>query len=251
MDQIEPRDGDFFEGVLLETFRDYQVSRPRVRPVELLPQWLKVEFPRDLREANPIGTVFRADVYVRQKHYPNGAPKGPLYLRAENSTITKLAEPTTNEVQVARQQRGTISGRAYEYIVIRSACDAFQKKLFRLRVVAYSSAKETTRASDAASIRRERSKLIADYARLRSEGFCEACQRPAPFIRRNDEPYLEIHHIVSLAGSGADHPTNVAAICPNCHARVTQGKDGSSYNLQIKNRIAEIEGNLSKFSSEE
>jgi hypothetical protein len=142
MDQIEPRDGDFFEGVQLETFRDYQVSRPRVRPVELLPQWLKVEFPRDLREANPIGTVFRADVYVRQKHYPNGAPKGPLYLRAENSTITKLAEPTTNEVQVARQQRGTISGRAYEYIVIRSAYDAFQKKLFRLRVVAYSSAKE-------------------------------------------------------------------------------------------------------------
>src|SRR6266576_5037127 len=173
MDQIEPRDGDFFEGVLLETFRDYQVSRPRVRPVELLPQWLKVEFPRDLREANPIGTVFRADVYVRQKHYSNGAPKGPLYLRAEKSTITKLAEPTTDEVQVARQQRGTISGRAYEYVVIRSAYDSIQKKLFRLRVVAYSSAKETTRASDTASIRRERGKLIADYSWLRSEGFCE------------------------------------------------------------------------------
>jgi hypothetical protein len=79
MDQIIPKDGDFFEGVLLETFRDYQVSRPRVRPVELLPQWLKVEFPRDLREANPIGTLFRADVFVRQKHYSNGVPKGPLF----------------------------------------------------------------------------------------------------------------------------------------------------------------------------
>jgi hypothetical protein len=83
MDQIEPKDGDFFEGVLLETFRDYQVSRPRVRPVQVLPQWLKVEFPRDLREANPIGTLFRADVFVRQKHYSNGVAKGPLYLRAD------------------------------------------------------------------------------------------------------------------------------------------------------------------------
>ena len=72
-----------------------------------------------------------------------------------------------------------------------------------------------------------------------------------PFIRRNDEPYLEVHHILSLANNGADHPGNVAAICPNCHARVSHGKDGSSYNLQIKNRIAEIEGNLTKISSEE
>jgi hypothetical protein len=40
-------------------------------------------------------------------------------------------------------------------------------------------------------------------------------------------------------------------VCPNCHARVTHGKDGPSYNLQIKNRIAEIEANLTKISSEE
>jgi hypothetical protein len=172
-------------------------------------------------------------------------------LRAENRTITKIAEPTTDEVQVARQRKGTVSGRAYEYIVIPSIYDSFQKKLFRLRVVAYGSATESARALDTASIRRERDKLIADYARLRSEGFCEACENPAPFIRRNDDPYLEVHHIVSLADGGADHPTNVAAICPNCHARVTHGKDGSSYNSQIKNRIAEIEDNLTKVSSEE
>jgi hypothetical protein len=134
--------------------------------------------------------AFRADVHVRQKHYSNGVAKGPLYLRADNSSIIKIAEPTTDEVQVARQRRGTISGRTYDYIVIRSAYDSFQKKLFRLRIVAYSSAKETSRTLDIASIRRERLKLIADYARLRSEGFCEACEKPAPFIRRNNDPYL-------------------------------------------------------------
>lgn len=251
MDQLEPSDGDFFEGVLLETFRDHQVSRPRVRPVELLPHWLKVEFPRPLREENPIGTLFRADVFVRQKHYSNGVPKGPLYLRADNSTIIKIAEPATDELQIARQRKGTISGRTYDYFVIRSAYDSLQKKLFRLRVVAYSSSQETVRTVNAASVRRERGKVIADYARLRSEGFCEACERPAPFIRRNDDPYLEVHHIVALAEGGADHPTNVAAICPNCHARVTHGKDGKSYNSQIKTRIVDIEVSLTKITSEE
>ena len=80
MDEIDPKEGDFFEGVLLETFRDGYVSRPRVRPVDVLPGWLKVEFPRHLREENPIGTRFRADVHVRQKHHGDGTPNGPLYL---------------------------------------------------------------------------------------------------------------------------------------------------------------------------
>jgi hypothetical protein len=56
MKAIEPEEGDFFEGVLLETCRDDRVTRPRVRPVEMLPQWLRVEFPRHLREDNLIGT---------------------------------------------------------------------------------------------------------------------------------------------------------------------------------------------------
>ncbi|MDP2409432.1 MAG: HNH endonuclease signature motif containing protein [Pseudolabrys sp.] len=250
MDQIEPKYGDSFEGVLLETFRDDQVSRPRVKPVAVLPSWLKVEFPRHLREANPIGTLFRADVYVRQKHYPDGAPKGPLYLRANNNTIIKIAEPTSDKVQIAVQRRGTISGRAYDYFIIQSSYDSVQKRLFALRGVAYGAPEMATASRSVASIRRERSALIVEYARLRSEGFCEACDSPAPFIRRNDDPYLEVHHIVSLAEGGEDHPKNVVAICPNCHARVTHGKDGVSYNSLIKKRVVEIEAGLMKITTE-
>lgn len=70
-------------------------------------------------------------------------------------------------------------------------------------------------------MRRERSRLMAEYALLRSNGTCEDCLKAAPFIRRNGEPYLEVHHIVALATNGGDHPANVVAICPNCHARIT------------------------------
>jgi hypothetical protein len=56
--------GDIYEGVLLETCRDENrsITRPRVRPLEYFPKWMRVEFPRDLREKYPIGTRFRADV---------------------------------------------------------------------------------------------------------------------------------------------------------------------------------------------
>ena len=61
--------GEWFEGVLLELFVPQKGStRPRVRPVSDLPEGLRVEFPRDLRTATVIGTRFRADVKVCQKH---------------------------------------------------------------------------------------------------------------------------------------------------------------------------------------
>jgi HNH endonuclease len=93
------------------------ITRPRVRPLEYFPSWMRTEFPRDLREKHPIGTRFRADVTVKQKH----------------------------------------------------------------------------------------------------------------------------HHIRALADGGADHPLNVAAVCPNCHSRVTHGKDAVQYNATIAANVKVIE----------
>jgi 5-methylcytosine-specific restriction endonuclease McrA len=65
-----------------------------------------------------------------------------------------------------------------------------------------------------------------------------------PASRRNGEPYLEIHHLVALAANGKDYPANVAAICPNCHARITHGNDGVQFNTEIKDRIIQAETQL-------
>jgi HNH endonuclease len=244
MNTIEPTDGDFFEGVLLETFRDGRVSRPRVRPVNTLPDWLRAEFPRGLREDNPIGTQFRADVYVRQKHDANGRSNGPLYLRTENSSIVRVEQPDDDEIIMARQKPGSISGRSYEYIRIKRAPKTTATIFSDLRRRAYESLLEAVPASRAEATRRQRGAVIAQYALLRSSGNCEGCHNPAPFIRRNNQPYLEIHHIVALADGGSDHPSNVAAVCPNCHTRVTHGKDGSQFNAALKQRVHSLENEL-------
>lgn len=244
MEDIDPEEGEFFEGILLETCRDGRVTRPRVRPVEALPGWLRVEFPRDLREENPIGTRFRADVHVRRKHYPDGTPNGDVYLRAENHSIVRVELPDTNELLFARQKRGTISGRSYEYIRIKSAPKSAAEKFASLRRRAYQSIVDDVPLKLAEVMKRERSRLMAEYALARSSYICEGCLNPAPFIRRNGQPYLEIHHIIELANGGGDHPANVAAVCPNCHTRITHGKDGRELNSEIKARILQLEAEL-------
>ncbi len=55
-------------------------------------------------------------------------------------------------------------------------------------------------------------------ALLRADGACEVCKNSAPFARVSDgTPFLEVHHIKSLADGGEDTMDNVIALCPNCH----------------------------------
>lgn len=59
---------------------------------------------------------------------------------------------------------------------------------------------------------------------VRAAGVCEACQKPAPFLRTTDKtPYLEVHHKVSLAADGFDTVDNAIAVCPNCHRKAHHG----------------------------
>lgn len=51
----------------------------------------------------------------------------------------------------------------------------------------------------------------------RASGHCELCLSPAPFTTPKGEPFLEVHHIETLASGGPDTPDNCAALCPNCH----------------------------------
>jgi predicted HNH restriction endonuclease len=58
----------------------------------------------------------------------------------------------------------------------------------------------------------------------RANGFCEKCESKAPFIRKKDNtPYLEVHHKILLAEGGEDSIENAIAVCPNCHRELHFG----------------------------
>lgn len=81
--------GDKFDDVVMETIIGKGSSRPRVRPVENFDPDIRVEFPTKLREENPLGTRFKANVRVSQKTR-EGKPVGQPYLVADINTIEQL-----------------------------------------------------------------------------------------------------------------------------------------------------------------
>jgi 5-methylcytosine-specific restriction protein A len=87
----------------------------------------------------------------------------------------------------------------------------------------------------------ERSARIREYVLERSRGVCEACLRPAPFLRVDGTAYLEPHHTRRVSDGGPDHPRWVGAVCPNCHREVHHGRDGPELNRRLEAYLARIE----------
>lgn len=70
-----------------------------------------------------------------------------------------------------------------------------------------------------------RDPYIAEYAKLRANGFCQLCEEKAPFYTKNNKPYLEAHHLKWLSKGGTDTIDNVVALCPNCHRKMHELND--------------------------
>lgn len=82
-----------------------------------------------------------------------------------------------------------------------------------------------------------RSELVKEFALRAADGVCQGCNSEAPFENENDEPYLEVHHVTRVSDDGPDHPDNVIALCPNCHAEVHNGKRGDELNDELREQI--------------
>ena len=67
---------------------------------------------------------------------------------------------------------------------------------------------------------------------LRSQGHCENPRCAGDIHDQTDagDPILEVDHIHDLAKGGEDHPAQMIALCPNCHAIKTRG--GTRHDLK-------------------
>ena len=77
---------------------------------------------------------------------------------------------------------------------------------------------------------RERNQYVAQYTKDRAKGICDLCGEKAPFIDKDGEPYLESHHVITLADGGPDKIYNTVAICPNCHRKIHNLEDKKDIN---------------------
>lgn len=81
-----------------------------------------------------------------------------------------------------------------------------------------------------------RSPEVVAWVLNESNGVCECCGKEAPFVKEDDTPFLEVHHLKRLADGGSDTISNAIAVCPNCHRELHYGK----------NRVLLMEGMYSK-----
>lgn len=63
---------------------------------------------------------------------------------------------------------------------------------------------------------------------IRSGGTCEnpLCTGQPNDVNRDGAPLLEVDHVHDRAKWGRDHPIQMIALCPNCHAIKTRGRTG-------------------------
>ncbi|MFX4301517.1 HNH endonuclease [Alicyclobacillus tolerans] len=113
--------------------------------------------------------------------------------------------------------------------------------LYELRQAALDSSSVQSTVSARIVHTRKRSEAIRLYALKRSQGVCEACNEPAPFLTVRNEPYLEVHHLRRLSDGGPDHPEWVAGICPTCHRRAHYAIDAQKFNSGIAQKIKDKE----------
>lgn len=66
---------------------------------------------------------------------------------------------------------------------------------------------------------------LANYSDENNLIKCECCGQTT-FIKNNDEPYLEYHHLIPFSiADGPDHYENLFGICPMCHRKIHSIKD--------------------------
>lgn len=85
----------------------------------------------------------------------------------------------------------------------------------------------------------ERDSRVRRSVLKRARGRCEykGC---ASFLSRRGEPYLEAHHVISLASAGKDRPSNVIALCANHHREAHFGKDWEQMNGEFLKILAKL-----------
>ncbi|MGW6275262.1 HNH endonuclease [Streptomyces sp. NPDC055060] len=77
---------------------------------------------------------------------------------------------------------------------------------------------------------------------LRSRGRCEnpACAGQPDDVTDSGEPILEVDHIVEIARGGRDHPAQMIALCPNCHAVKTRGSTRNELRSAFLDVVREL-----------
>ncbi|MFE6092015.1 HNH endonuclease [Streptomyces massasporeus] len=222
------------------------LQRHGLRGERLRPDYPIASLHRDgvweLRDFTDPVTTAHGDAKVKRwfdTNQPRGGLAEPVYDLFRHSAVTRLAvidelvdtffegldpSPLLTEVGLVGidpTEPHTGSGRAPERWLLTAAeyergCAFVEER----------EAQTHGRRSTGTTRRPIRSRTARYLVLSRSRGRCENpdCTGQPADVTDDDHPILEVDHVLDLTQGGRDHPSQMVALCPNCHAVKTRGR---------------------------
>ena len=158
------------------------------------------------------------------------------YMPARN-----VGSGSRSEIAALLERRGHIDSTDYEDTADE---DELQRRAASLRAKGFGSppkGNQQPRTTANTGVVHLRSPAVRAWVLDAADGVCELCSDNAPFITSTGEPFLEVHHVVSLAEGGPDTPGNAVALCPNCHRRCHYAGDSEQAREVLYEQVHRLE----------
>ncbi|MEV7150010.1 HNH endonuclease signature motif containing protein [Streptomyces sp. NPDC093084] len=125
---------------------------------------------------------------------------------------SRIFESPGSEAPAAVTQPGKASAAEYRSLV---------RKVERREADTYGRRRERV-SRDPVRLRDARRAVL-----VRAQGHCEnpACGGQPADVTHDGQAILEVDHVERIAEGGRDHPSQMVALCPNCHAMKERGAD--------------------------
>lgn len=134
----------------------------------------------------------------------------------------KLNKEITNEAK--QINKNNISGNSM-YVLYNSYFynesdieNNYKGEKLKIKSVEYMISKSNQRFNLLEANERKHINIIKNFYIYSNVTKCDCCGNKT-FLNKNNNPYLEYHHLVPLSNNGTDHVLNIFGICPMCHRK--------------------------------
>ena len=199
----------------------------------------KAEVNRSLREG-PLSTRTKASVEYRMQNISAVLQELCLpwikgYLPAKN-----LGTGVKDRIRSVLANLGAYSMEDYAPSADPAILEDKVRKLRKHGLTGIPRGEQKPQPSTTTSTTYARDPLVKAWVLENAKGNCEGCDAPAPFQTRYGEPFLEVHHVRTLADGGSDTTYNAIALCPNCHRRCHASNDQKHFTENLFSRVSRL-----------
>ncbi|MBF5055739.1 putative restriction endonuclease [Alcanivorax sp. 521-1] len=154
--------------------------------------------------------------------------------------VTGLKPARNVGTNVIRILEDLIAASEGQYFGSNAGFDAAVEKLRKTRRASPPNGNEKPPSIQVLVTQFVRNPEVVSWVLSEAAGRCERCEIPAPFVRDDGSPFLEVHHVQRLADGGEDTINNVVALCPNCHRELHYRSNKQALAKKLRAKISRL-----------